>query len=68
MYDGTRAGVRLCVCSHIKTTGEPITIKFYLKRHCGGKKAALGFGPDWIRTLVSMEIDSYHQVIMLRSL
>ena len=42
----------------------PITTKFYLKHHWGGGKAALGFGPDRIRTLVSMATDSSHRVIM----
>ena len=45
-------------------TSRPITTKFYLKHHWGGGKAALSFGPDWIRTLVSMATDSYHKVIM----
>ena len=35
-----------------------------LGHHWGGGKAALGFGPDWIRTLVSMATDSSHRVIM----
>ena len=38
----------------ISSISEPIAIKFYLKHHLGGAKAALGFGPDRIRTLVSM--------------
>ena len=42
----------------------PIAIKFYLKHHWGGGKAALGFGADQIRTLVSMATDSSHRVIM----
>ena len=29
-----------------------------------GGKDALGFGPDWIRTLVSMATDSSHRNIM----
>ena len=29
-----------------------------------GGKAALGFGPDWIKTLVSMATNSSHKVIM----
>ena len=37
---------------------------FYQKHHWGGEKAALSFGPDRIRTLVSMAIDSSHRVIM----
>ena len=39
-------------------------IKFYLKHHWGGGKAALGFGADQFRTLVSMATDSSHRVIM----
>ena len=42
----------------------PITIKFYLKHHWGGGKAAWGFGADQIRTLVFMATDSPHRVIM----
>ena len=30
--------------------------------------SALGFGPDWIRTLVSMATDSSHRVIMGKTL
>ena len=48
----------------ISETSGPITIKFYPKHHLGGGKAALGFGPDRIRTLVSMETDSSHRVII----
>ena len=46
-----------------KTSG-PIATKFYLKHHWGGGKAALGFGPDRIETLVSMATDSSHRLIM----
>ena len=49
---------------NISETREPIAIKFYLKHHWGGGKAALGFGPDRIGTLVSMAADSSHRVIM----
>ena len=49
---------------NISETSGPIAIKFYLKHHWGGGKAALGFGPDWIGTLVSMAADSSHRVIM----
>ena len=42
----------------------PITIKFYLKHLWGGGTAALGFGADQIRTLVSMATDSSRRVIM----
>ena len=61
-----------CVCVHASTlsnmniseTGRRIAIKFYKKHHWGGGKAALGFGADQIRTLVSMATDSSHRVIM----
>ena len=39
-------------------------INFYLKHHLGGGKAAIGFWPDRIGTLVSMATDSSHRVIM----
>ena len=38
--------------------------KLYLNLHWGGGKAALGFGPDRIGTLVSMATDSSHRVVM----
>ena len=41
---------------------------FYLKHHLGGGKAALGFGPGRIGTLVSMATDSSHRVIMKKNL
>ena len=65
-----RACVRALVCAstfsnmNISETSWPIAIKFYLKHHWGGGKAALGFGPDRIGTLVSMATDSSHRVIM----
>ena len=37
---------------NISETSGPVAIKFYLKHHWGGGKAALGFVPDRIRTLV----------------
>ena len=61
---------RLAVClwtfsnSNISATSGPIVTKFYLNRHWGGGKAALGFGPDQIGVLVSMAMDSSHRVIM----
>ena len=64
------ACVRACVSAstllnmNISETSRPITIKFYLKHHWGKGKAALGFGADQIRTLVSMATDSSHRVIM----
>ena len=70
--DGSRAGVRVCVCVrlftlsniNISATSGPIATKFYLKYHWGGGKDALGSGPDRIGTLVSMATDSLHRVIM----
>ena len=65
-----RACVRPSVClftlsnMNISETSGPIAIKFYLKHHWGGEKAALSFWPDRIGTLVSMAIDSSHGVIM----
>ena len=50
---------------NISATSWPITTKFYLRHHWDGGKAALGFGPDWIGTLVSMAKDSSHRVIMV---
>ena len=49
---------------NISATSGPIATKFYLKHHWVGGKAALGFGSDQIRTLVSMATESSHRVIM----
>ena len=49
---------------NISETSWPIIIKFYLKHHWGRGLTALGFGPDRIRTLVSMATDNSHRVIM----
>ena len=49
---------------NISETSGLIVTKFYLKHHLVGGKAALSFGPDRIRTLVSMATDSSHRVIM----
>ena len=43
-------------------------IKFHLEHHWGGGLAALGFGPDRIRTLVPMATDSSHRVLMGKTL
>ena len=65
-----RACVRLSVRAstlsnmNISETSRPITIKFYMEYHWGGEKAALCFGADQIRALVSMATDSSHRVIM----
>ena len=49
---------------NISATGRPNSSKFYLKHHSGGGKAALGFGPGQIGTLVSMATNNSHMVIM----
>ena len=49
---------------NISETSGRIEIKFYPKHHWCGGKAALGFWPDRIGTLVSMATDSSHGVIM----
>ena len=61
-----RPSVRLSTLSNIiiSTTSRPIPTKFYLKHHWGGGKSSLGFGPDWLGTLVSMATESPHRVIM----
>ena len=62
--------VCMCVCvftlsnMDISETCGPIANKFYLKHHWVGGKDALGFGPERIRTLVSMATDSSHMDIM----
>ena len=48
----------------ISETSRLIAIKFYPKHHLGKGKAAIGFDPDQIRTLVSMATVSSHRVIM----
>ena len=53
---------------NISATSGPIATKFYLKHHWVGGKAALGFGPDRIRTLVSMATESSHRVIMEKTI
>ena len=52
---------------NISEASGPIAIKFYLKHHWGGGKAAWGFGADQFRTLVSMATDSSHRVIMWKN-
>ena len=51
---------------NISETNGSMANKFYLKHHWGGGLAALGFGPDRIRTLVSMATESSHRVIMVK--
>ena len=65
-----QSSCRLSVCPstlsnmNISATSGLITTKFYLKHLWVGGKDALGFGPDRIRTLVSMATNSSHNVIM----
>ena len=70
LIGNTPAGI--CECVHasvgpftlsdmnISENSRQIIIKFHLKHHWGRGLAALGFGPDRIRTLVSMATDSSH--------
>ena len=60
------ASVRASTLSNknISETSWPIVIKFHLEHHWGKGSTTLGFGLDWIRTLVSMATDSSHRVIM----
>ena len=53
---------------NISETSWWIIIKFHLEHPWGRELAALGFGPDGIRTLVSMAKDSSYRVIMGKSL
>ena len=52
---------------NISESNGSIATKFYLKLHLGGGLAALGFGPDQIRTLVSMATETSHRVIMVKT-
>ena len=65
-----RPSVRLSTLSNrnISEISWLIVIKFHQKHHWGGGLAALGFGPDRTRTLVSMATDSSHRVIMGKTL
>ena len=51
---------------NISDTNGSIATKFYLKHHWGGELAALGLGPDRIRTLMSMATESSHSDIMMK--
>ena len=68
------ASVRTSVCAsvrgstlsnmtNISETSWPMVIKFHLEYRWGRGLTALGFGPDQIRTLVSMATDRSHRVI-----
>ena len=73
---GVRRRRRCCRCRcrcqpfskmNISEACKPIAIKFYLKHHLGGGKAAWGFGGDQFRTLVSMATYRSHRVIMRKT-
>ena len=57
--------VSVCLFIHsninISAARGPITTKFDINHHWGGEKAALGFGRDRIRTLVSMATNNSHR-------
>ena len=53
---------------NISETSWPIVIKFHQKHHWDGGLAAIGFGSDRIRTLVSMATESSYRVIMGKTL
>ena len=65
-----RPSVRASTLSNMNIfeTSVPIVIKFHLEHHLDEGLAAQGFGPDRIRTLVSMATDSSHRVIMGKTL
>ena len=62
-WSGIRSSSSTISNMNISATSGLITMKFYQKHHLDVGKAALGFGPDWIKTLVSMATDRSHRVI-----
>ena len=62
-----RASVFTLSNMNISKTNGSIATKFYLKHHLGGGLAALAFGLDRVRTLVSMATESSHRVIMVKT-
>ena len=50
--------------TNISKTSRPIKIKFHMEHHFGEGNAALDFGSDRLRTLVSLATYSSHRVIM----
>ena len=63
-WSGVRPSSSTILNMNICATSGPITMKFYKKHHSDGGKAALGFGPDRLKTVVSMATDSSFRVIM----
>ena len=71
LYDGSRVGVRPSVHTFkhdISEISRLIVIKFHQKHHWGKGLTPVGFGPDRIRTLVSMATDSSHRFKMGKTL
>ena len=69
VYQSSRhLSVCLAVCQHFQTRISPQPVanrnEILSEPSLGWGKAALGFGPDRIGTLVSMATDSSHRVIM----
>ena len=64
MHQSVHPSVRTSTLTNmnISKTREPIAIKLNQKHHWGGGKAALGFGSDRLRTLVSLATDRSHRV------
>ena len=60
-----RPSVRVSTISNVNLseTSRPIKVKFHLKHHWDGESATLGYGLDWIKSLVDMATDSSHSVI-----
>ena len=63
-WSGVRPASSTVSNMNFSAISGPIIMKLYQKHHWDGGKAALGFGPDLIKTLVSMATDSSHRVIM----
>ena len=63
-WSGVRPSSSIISNMNISATRGPITMKFYQKHHWDEGKAALSFGPDQIKTLVSIATDSSHRVIL----
>ena len=61
-----RPSIHLSTLSNINIseTSRLIEIKFHLEYHWGEGMAALDFGLEWIRTLVSLATDSSNRVII----
>ena len=70
------ASVCLCVCLcvhifkpeyHLDQRADRNKI-FYLEHYCGGGKAAICFGPYWIRNLISMATDGSKMVLIAKTM